>query len=68
MPPRYEICIDGRLDEAAVRAFDGLDVTSCGTVTIIAGEWDQAALHGMLEQIRVLGLDLLEARRVPRQE
>ena len=63
MPPRYEIRINGQLDEAALKAFDGLDLTSHDTVTVITGEFDQAALHGLLEQIRALGLDLIEARR-----
>ena len=64
MPPRYEIRVAGRLDEAAGRSLAGLDVSTRGALTVIAGEFDQAALHGLLERIRSLGLDLLEARRV----
>ena len=64
MPARYEIQVAGQLDEVAIKAFAGLDVCARGGVTIIAGEFDQAALHGVLERIRTLGLDLLEARRV----
>ena len=64
MPARYEIRVAGRLDEAAARGFAGLDIATRGAVTTITGEFDQAGLQGMLERIRSLGLDLLDARRV----
>jgi hypothetical protein len=63
-PPTYEIRLAGQLDETREAAFAGLNVTSHGQVTIITGEFDQAALHGLLERIWLLGLDLVEARRV----
>jgi hypothetical protein len=66
VPARYEIRVAGQVDEMAVRAFAGLDISTREAVTIITGELDQAALHGVLERIRLLGLDLLEARRVRR--
>ena len=62
--PTYEIRIAGRLDDATLAAFAGLEVTYRGEETLITGQFDQAALHGILEMIRSLGLDLLEARRV----
>ena len=62
--PTYEIRIAGRVDEAALTAFAGLAVRLRDDDTIVTGQFDQAALHGMLEMIRSLGLDLLEARRV----
>jgi hypothetical protein len=61
---RYEIRIAGRLDERATAAFAGLDVAARGSVTVISGEFDQAGLHGVLERIRFLDLDLLDVRRV----
>lgn len=64
MLARYEIRIAGHLDKTAAAVFAGLEVTACGSVTVIRGEFDQAALHGQLERIRYLGLDLVEARRV----
>ena len=63
MPPRYEIRVACQLDETTAAAFAGLDVATCGAVTVITGELDQAALHGLLERIRSLGLELVEARR-----
>jgi hypothetical protein len=62
--PTYEIRIAGPLDETSAAAFAGHDVTFNGRETVITGDFDQAALHGLLERIRLLGLDLVEARRV----
>jgi hypothetical protein len=62
--PRYEIRIAGRLDEAAAAAFGGLSVSARGGVTVIGGKLDQAGLHGVLERIRSLGLELVDVRRV----
>lgn len=62
--PGYEIRVEGQLDEGRAAAFSGLDVTCRDQVTIITGEFDQAALHSLLERIWLLDLDLIEARRV----
>lgn len=64
MPARYEIRIAGRLDDTATAAFAGLDVAVSGDATVLRGEFDQAGLHGLLERIRALSLDLIEVRRV----
>ena len=64
VPARYEIRVAGQLDEMAAKAFAGLEISTRDAATVITGEFDQAALHGVLERIRSLGLDLLEARRI----
>jgi hypothetical protein len=64
VPAPYEIRVAGRLDETAAWTLAGLDVSTHGADTVITGEFDQAALHGLLERIRTLGLDLVEARRL----
>jgi hypothetical protein len=45
--------------------FDGLQVTGDdhGRTTIAGPVTDQAALHGLLNKVRDLGLELLEVRR-----
>jgi hypothetical protein len=62
--PTYEIRIAGRLDETTLTWFTGLKVRYRDDTTLITGQFDQAALHGVLEMIRSLSLDLLEARRI----
>jgi DNA-binding CsgD family transcriptional regulator len=62
--PRYEIRIAGQIDSTAAEAFAGLTVLASGDVTVVRGEFDQASLHGLLERIRSLDLDLVEVRRV----
>jgi hypothetical protein len=63
-PPTYEIRLAGQLDETREAAFAELNVASHRLATVITGEFDQAALHGLLERILLLGLDLVEARRI----
>ncbi len=63
-PARYEIRVDGVLDDRWADWFDGPQVTSDGTQTVIAGLLaDQPALHGVLAKIRDLGLCLISVRR-----
>src|SRR6266542_1526415 len=58
---RYEIRIQGVLDQRWSSWFDGLQLTSQpGGVTVLAGPVaDQAALHGLLAKVRDLGLPCL---------
>ena len=60
---RYEIRVKGILDERWATWFEGLQVSSDGEETVIAGPVaDQAALHGLLTKVRDLGLFLIEVR------
>lgn len=63
-PPTYEIRLAGQLDATREAAFAELNVAPHRLATVITGEFDQAALHGLLERILLLGLDLVEARRI----
>lgn len=60
----YEVRIVGQVDPAAAAAFADLSITASGGMTVLRGEFDQAGLHGLLEWIRALDLDLVDARRV----
>jgi hypothetical protein len=64
-PARYEVRVDGVLDGRWSAWFDGLQVSSDdrGQTTIAGPVPDQAALHGLLDKVRDLGLELLEVRR-----
>ena len=57
----YEIRVRGRLDGHWSGWFDGLTLAhgEDGTTIIRGPVTDQAALHGLLERIRDLGLPLL---------
>jgi len=64
-PSRYEIRVRGRLGERLLSSFEGFDAEVEPVETILRGSvTDQAALHGILEQIQALGLELVEVRRV----
>ena len=64
-PARYEFRVDGILDGRWADWFGGLQVSSEGAQTVIAGlVADQPSLHGVLAKIRDLGLCLISVRRV----
>ncbi len=60
-PTPYAIRVQGRLDSRWSAWFDGMAVTSAddGSSTIHGPVADQAALHGVLERLRDLGLPVL---------
>lgn len=63
---RYEIRVKGRVSEETAFAFDGLRVDVRPVETVLHGEiTDQAALHGLLDRVADLGLELIEVRRLP---
>jgi hypothetical protein len=57
----YEIRLEGHLDSRWAAWFDGLSVTteSDGTTIIQGAVADQAALHGLLQKVRDIGLPLV---------
>ena len=63
---RYEIRVKGHLDTRWAAWFDGLTLThsSDGTTIIDGPVADQAALHGLLQKIRDLGLPLISVNHV----
>jgi len=65
-PGRYEIRIKGHLDARWAASFDGLSLTreSGGTTALEGPVADQAALHGLLQQLRDLGLPLVSVTQL----
>jgi hypothetical protein len=62
----YEIRIKGRMSAQLLSVFEGMDATVQPMETVLHGPvLDQAALHGLLDRIQALGLELLEVRRLP---
>ena len=58
---RYEIRLKGRLDSSWVAWFGGMSLThaSDGTTVLTGPVADQAALHGLLQKLRDLGMTLI---------
>lgn len=63
---RYEIRVAGHLDGRWAAWFDGLSLRhEADGVTVIHGSVsDQAALHGVLQRVRDIGLPLVSVTRV----
>ena len=69
-PGLYEIRLKGHLDAKWADWFDGLTITRADSgETLLRGPVvDQAALHGVLRNVRDLGLPLLSVMQVDPQQ
>ncbi|MEA2177868.1 MAG: hypothetical protein QOG77_1165 [Solirubrobacteraceae bacterium] len=62
----YEFRISGRLSEPLLARFDMLESDLDRAETVLHGPIrDQAELHGIIERVQSLGLELIEVRRLP---
>lgn len=65
-PARYEIRVEGVLEERWSDWFGGLTVLIEADQTILSGTLaDQSALHGVLDRVRDMGLSVIDMRRLP---
>jgi hypothetical protein len=63
---RYEIRVRGRVSDATLSTLEGMEADVAPAETVLHGPVvDQAGLHGLLDRIQSLGLELLEVRRLP---
>ena len=63
---RYEFRVDGRLSEEARTAFVDMRITEAPPQTIIDGEvLDESHLHGIIVQLKALGITVVSAHLVP---
>lgn len=61
----FEIRIRGRVGDTLLASFGDLEAEVEPAETVLRAEHlDQAGLHGVLERVRTLGLELVEVRQV----
>lgn len=67
LPGHYEIRFRGELDERRTSWFDGLTLRRerDGNTVVVGLFADQAAIHGVLQRVRDLGLQLISVTPVP---
>ena len=63
VPRRYEIRVRGHVSETLLDHFTLSAHVKPVETTLYGKIEDQAALHGLLERIEMLGLELIEVRR-----
>ena len=64
-PAEYEIRVRGRLSDSVSGALEDFTASVTPAETVMRGELrDQSELHGVLERIQSLGLELIEVRRL----
>jgi hypothetical protein len=65
----YKIRIRGKVGNSVLSSFDDMKAAIRPAETVLRGQIaDQAQLHGLLERIQLLGLELIEVRQMPGDE
>jgi hypothetical protein len=65
-PTRYQIYLQGHLEQRWLPWFEGLEITLLPEGdTLLCGPLDRSALYGVLSRIRDLGLELISIQREP---
>jgi len=68
-PTRYRIMVAGELSRRFAPAFDGMTLQCAGGETAITGVVvDQSQLHGLLDRVGDLGLELVSVNAVGDEE
>ena len=61
----YRVVVRGELDERFAYLFEGMNLEQTEGTTLISGRVrDQAQLHGLIERIEELGLELISVQQV----
>jgi hypothetical protein len=62
----YEIRVRGRVTRSLLDSFEHMESELEPVETVLHGPVrDQAELHGLIDRIQALGLELIEVRRLP---
>ena len=65
----YEIRVSGLVPDSVLAEIEGVHVVVEPVQTVMRGPvLDQAALHGIINRLQRLGLDLIEVRRLTDQD
>ena len=64
----YQIVVRGEISERYATAFDGMEMETKSGQTILTGEIiDNSHLHGILDRIIALGLELVSVEEMSRE-
>jgi len=66
---RYELVLRGEIGDRFALLFEGMALEHAGGRTVLRGEVrDQAHLHGLIERIGELGLELVSVNAIEQPE
>ena len=60
----YRIVVRGELDDRFAYLFNGMEMQRIDGATVLTGDVDQAQLHGYIERLEELALELVTVEQV----